>query len=102
MKVAYISGPYRDSRGEWYVHQNIQRASEMALKYWRLGYAVICPHRNTAFFGGACEDSTWIRGDLEIVRRIDVMVMLKGWESSFGARLELRIARSLGKEVIYE
>jgi hypothetical protein len=100
MKIAYIAGPYRDERGEWFVHQNIQRASEVALKYWRLGYAVICPHRNAAFFGGACPDDTWLKGDMEFVRVCDVLVLMGGWNKSEGAREEFFRAVCLGKEII--
>ena len=101
MKVAYIAGPYK-ATSEWAVWMNIQRASEVALKYWKLGCAVICPHRNTAFFGGACEDRIWLDGDLEIMRRCDVVVMIPEWERSSGARREHEVALALGKEVVYE
>ncbi len=102
MKVAYIAGPYRSPKGEYFVLQNIQRASEFALKYWSLGYAVICPHRNTAFFGGALPDRVWLDGDLELLARSDVIVMIPGWKASAGARMERGKALELHKEIIYE
>ena len=101
MKVAYIAGPYR-AKTEWQVALNIHAASLVAIKYWKLGYAVICPHRNTSFFGGAADDSVWLIGDEEFVRRSDVMVMLSTWESSSGARAELKLAKELGLEIIYD
>jgi hypothetical protein len=101
MRVAYIAGPYRAPAAHGIV-QNIRRAEAVALKYWKLGYAVICPHKNTALFDGTCADSTWLDGDLEILARCDVIVMMKGWEKSQGAAEELQHAESLAKEVIYD
>jgi hypothetical protein len=101
MKVAFISGPYRAAT-PMKIMDNIHRASLVALKYWRLGYAVICPHRNTALFDGEAHDSVWLEGDLELLRRSDVIVMMKGWGKSDGARDELRVAVYEGKEVIYD
>jgi hypothetical protein len=56
MKLVYVAGPYR-GKGEWEVVQNIRRAETLALAVWKLGAACICPHKNTALFGGAAEDS---------------------------------------------
>ena len=99
MKVVYISGPYRADT-EWEVKENIERAERAALYFWRKGCAVICPHKNTAFFGGAAPDSTWLRGDLELLKRSDAIVLLPGWERSEGAKIELLHANFWGKEVI--
>jgi hypothetical protein len=99
MQVAYIAGPYRATTPRGIV-ENIRAAESVALKWWRLGYAVICPHTNTALFDGAAPDSVWLNGDLEILRRCDVVVMVPGWERSEGATEERRVAMSLGMEVI--
>jgi len=101
MKVAYIAGPYRSATPRGIV-ENIRRAEAVALKYWRRGYAVICPHLNTALFDGAADDTCWLEGDLEILARCDTIVMMKGWEKSQGASEELQHAQSLAKIVIYD
>ena len=101
MQLAYISGPYRAGHGRT-VLMNIRLAEKVALKYWWEGYAVICPHLNTAFFDGLLPDQTFLEADLEMVRRVDVVVMMKNWEQSAGARAELELARELRKEIIYE
>lgn len=106
MKVAYIAGPYRRHR----IHGatphgimcNIREAEAVALKYWRLGYAVICPHKNTAFLDGTLPDEVWLNGDLQLVSRVDVVVMMPDWRLSVGATEEHDVALKLGKEVIYE
>jgi Domain of unknown function (DUF4406) len=101
MKVAYIAGPYRaaTTRG---VVENIRKAEAVALKYWLLGYAAICPHMNTRLFDGAAPDDLWLEGDLYILAKCDVIVMMDGWEKSKGATKELGFAQSLGKDVIYD
>lgn len=101
MKVAYIAGPYRAKslRG---VIDNIRAAEKVAMKYWNLGYAVICPHMNCALFDGTAPDEVWLEGDKELLRRSDVIVMLPTWRKSSGARAEHDLAKELSKEIIYE
>ena len=91
MKVAFISGPYRADTVRGIV-ENIQRAEAVALKYWRLGYAVICPHKNSALFDGAMPDNVWLEGDIEMLMRCDVIVMMRDYKRSEGARAELKAA----------
>ena len=101
MEVVYISGAYRSDTKNG-VYENIQKARKVALKYWKLGYAVICPHMNTAFMDGACSDDTWLNGDLELLRRSDIVVMMPGWQDSAGAKEEHSLVMGLDKMIIYE
>ena len=103
MKVIYIAGPYR-STCEWQLEEFLRHAEDAALKLWKEGWAVVCPHKNTAHFGGAwgIPDGTWLEGDIEILKRCDAIYMLKRWEQSKGAKRELEIAVEQGLEVIYE
>jgi len=102
MKVIYISGCYNAKTING-IYENIQKARDEAIKWWKKGqFAVICPHLNTAFMDGACETSTWIEGDLELLKRSDIIIMLKGWELSEGANKEFEEALNLGKEIIYQ
>lgn len=101
MKLAYIAGPYRGST-HYDIEQNIRAAEAIAIKYWRLGYAVICPHKNTAHFDGLADDAVWLNGDLEILKRCDVVVMLPTWEKSVGAKEEKYWAEVWHKSIIYE
>jgi len=100
-KLAYIAMPYR-GKHQWEVHQNIQAAYRLAMKYWRLGFVAICPHGNTAYFSCELPDSVWLKGDLEILRRCDCIVMGPRWEKSRGARQELRKAKKWGLEIIFD
>lgn len=101
MKLAFISGPYRAKTPRGIV-ENIREAESLSIKYWNLGYAVICPHKNTALFDGVAPDDVWLQGDLEMLRRCDVIVMSPRWEESSGAINEHQLAQQLGIEIIYE
>jgi len=101
MKVIYVAGPYRAS-SEWGVAENIRRAEKAAVELWKRGWAVICPHKNTAFFGGACPDVVWLEGDKELLRRCDAIFMLDEWEDSKGATEELALATKLKLAVFHQ
>jgi len=103
MKVIYIAGAY-SSDCEWGRWQNIQHASEVARKLWLEGWAVICPHRNTMFFGTNHDGDKyiWIKGDLEILKRCDAIYMLRGWKESEGAVMEYHVANERGMGIYFE
>jgi hypothetical protein len=100
-KVAFISGPYR-SNTVWGIKNNIFNAQQVALKYWKLGYVVICPHGNSSFFDGECDDSVWLEGDLELLSRSDVCVMMDSWKKSSGSIIERDYALKNNIPIIYD
>lgn len=93
--IAYIAGPYR-ADSEWGVLSNIRKAEQVALAVWGLGIPALCPHKNTMLFGGALPDTTWLDGDLVMLRRSDILVLVPGWENSSGTKAEVKLARALG------
>ncbi len=99
MKVVFISGKYR---GKDYqeIESNIQKAKTAAIELWKLGYAVICPHLNTAHFDGICPDEVWLAGDIEIMKRCDAVYFLDNWKDSQGAKDEFKIAIDCGLEIL--
>lgn len=102
MKVIYVSGKFR-ADSYWGIFQNVRHAEGAALRLWKQGYAVVCPHLNTANFQGAiANDAIWLQGDLEILSRCDAIYMLKDWERSKGAKRELEVAIENNLEVLYE
>ena len=100
-KVAYIAGPYRAATPHGIV-QNIRRAEAVAIKYWKKGYVVICPHKNSALFDGILSDEAWLEASCVLLARCDVCVMMQGWERSEGARNEESMARDNKMEIIYD
>jgi hypothetical protein len=100
--VCYVAGPYRASSG-YLIKQNIRKAEDVAVQLWVAGFVPICPHLNTAFFDGAygLEDAVWLKGDLEIIKRCDFMVVIPGWQTSQGTLHEIDIARQAGLPVYF-
>ena len=103
MKVIYIAGRYRASC-EWELETFLRKAEDAAIKLWSEGWAVICPHKNTAHFGGAngIEDQVWLNGDLEILKRCDAIYMLDNWRESSGAKIEREHAIFNNLDIYYE
>jgi len=101
MKVIYIAGKYRD-RNEWEVTQNIRKAEEVAVFIWKNGGIAICPHKNTAYFGGICPDEVWLQGDLEIIKRCDAIFAIPNWIDSNGAKQEINFALKNNVPVLNE
>lgn len=100
MKVVYIAGCYR-TKSILKRIINIYRARKVAIKYWKRGYAVICPHSNSGFFDGKAPDKTFLDGYLELVRRSDILAMLPGWSFSSGSCKEHEFGMNLRKKIIY-
>lgn len=100
MKLAYVAGPYRASTPHGLVI-NIRRAEAVALELWKQGYAVICPHKNTALFDGEAPDEVWLEGDLEMMRRCDLVVFIPRWWASKGALAEYEEAKDRGIPCYY-
>ena len=103
MKVIYIAGKYRDSRGAWFIRQNIRAAEQAAQFVWQQGGVALCPHLNTALFDGlpGCADEVWLRGDLELLRRCDAVFAIEHWRDSSGAVAEVEHARALNLPVLF-
>jgi hypothetical protein len=88
-RILYVAGPYRAPTPEG-VQANIDKARAAAQSLWSKGWAVICPHMNSAHFEG--EPSIYMAGDLAIIERLDpekdAIYMLEGWEDSVGSCAE--------------
>ena len=68
MKIVYVAGPYRGPT-ESDVVRNIRNAEAVAQRIWQGNHPALCPHKNTALFGGLCPDEVWLKGDLEMLRQ---------------------------------
>ena len=101
MKLLYVAGPYRAAT-EWALEQNIRAAEAATVRLVQMGYAVICPHKNSAHLGGVAPDETWLQICLEIVSRCDAIYLLKGWRQSKGAKREWKRAIACKLEIYEE
>ena len=102
-RLIFVSGPY-NARTEEEKRANIWHAVRVACRLWELGFFVICPHLNSANFEfyTNLDESVWLEGGLELLRRSDCIFCLKGWESSQGSLMEHELAEKLGKPIYYE
>lgn len=92
----YISGAI--------AHHDLQERKETfgrAARFLDLkGYKPVNPFDN-----GLPDEADWrehMRADLEMLLWCDCIYMLRGWEHSKGARLELEVAVSTGIRVLFE
>lgn len=95
MQLAYVAGAYR-GRSHNDVAENIWAARQVATHLWSIGYAVICPHLNSAFMSGVAPEESFLNGGLEMVRRCDLVVLVEGWQASQGTAREVEEARKHG------
>jgi nucleoside 2-deoxyribosyltransferase len=86
-KVVYVAGPIGGSPvvNSWEREKNIRAAEEISLELLRDGYAVICPHTTCRFMDGVLPRETFIKADLSLLGRCDLMVLTDDWLRSEGA-----------------
>lgn len=110
--VLYLSGPIMG------VPDHVRDFRFAADHFSRAGYAVVDPHDVMACPGIGCEDArafgrspvspgghTWqcyLRHDIRRMLECDAVIMLSGWASSQGAKLEFHVALSCGLPVYNE
>lgn len=95
MKTCYVAGRY-SAETDWGVHENIHAAMKVSARLWSLGWAALCPHANSAHFGGVVPYESFLEGDLAFLRRCDAVVLVPGWEESKGAVAEREEALRCG------
>ena len=108
MKLFYIAGQYRAYRKDnnYDIDTMLERTMEMrrvARKYLEMGYAIISPLTNYYLLDSdKLTDTFWLDVDRVLISKCDGIVMMPGWEMSRGATSELKLAKELGLEVIYD
>lgn len=94
IRVVYIAGPL-DANSPEAQQDNIERARQQAFEVWRRGLVALCPHSNNATLG-TLPRAVWLRGELELLRRCDALLLVQGWETSEGTLAERAEAARLG------
>ena len=101
--IVYTAGPYKEIKNSQGVivitkKHNLKVARTIAVELWNEGYTVICPHLNTRNFEyyTSLTNKAFVERDLEIVAKVDALVMLPNWSLSKGALKEMDYAESLG------
>ena len=97
-KVVYVIGPIR---ARWRIKRwlNVYRARNTAVKLWKAGFAVVCPHLNSLTLRHQVGEDELVAGDLRIVSRCDFVVMTGDCRHSKGAVLELELARDKRNDI---
>lgn len=93
MKV-YVAGPMTG-----YPEFNYPAFAEASARLRALGYVVVSPHEiNPPELGFDHPWGWYMRRDIVALLDVDAVVVLPGWETSKGAKLETDIAAALGME----
>ncbi len=100
--TGYIIGPYRSSNIS-IIKKNIQKAERLAMFLWKESICYpLCPHKNTEFFDGLCEDDKFLIGDLKLLSCIDTaFVICPGSKNSKGSLQEIEFCEREGKPIFY-
>ena len=94
MKKIYISGKITDNPN----YKADFEAAETALKI--AGFQPVNPAEEHLPDGATWAD--YMRHDIKLLCDCDAIYMLNGWRESAGAKIEHKLARDLGIEIIYE
>jgi hypothetical protein len=95
MRLIYIAGPYRGD-----VVGNIRRATGVAERVARAGDYPVTPHLlSPPHFESIQGDEFWLSATMELMRRCDEVLLMRGWDLSRGAIAEHAEANRLGMKV---
>lgn len=96
--IAFVSGPYTGNTKEE-ISRNIKQAEIVAKELWKIGYATICPHKNSGFFKG--NRDIFLSGYMEILKICHIIVMISNWVDSTGAKKEWIQSKIWGIPIFY-
>jgi hypothetical protein len=97
MEKVYISGPITGYKNN---NENSFANAEYTLKH--KGYEVINPLDVCASLPKDTIYTEYMRFDIRALTFCDSIYMLKGWEKSKGANIELTVAKAIGLNILYE
>jgi hypothetical protein len=91
LNLLYIAAPYR-AKTIVKLQHNIYEASKMAQYYWHQGFAVICPHKNSANFDGLTLDKVFLQGTMLMLSKCSHIAIHPKWSESSGSITEYEYA----------
>ena len=72
----------------------------------KLGFIPVNPNDIPAYFMNGKNDNPtyeeWIRGDLIELCKCHAIYMLRNWQDSTGAKIEMRVAIDLNMEILFQ
>lgn len=89
----YLSAPYTAPTPTG-IDLNIANARRVAIDLWNDGFAVYCPHMNTAHFEHLLTRELIMQGDLAILKGMDAMLLQGNWQNSNGCQEEIEVANN--------
>ena len=94
--LLYVAGPY-SANGIYTEQDHIYQAEQVSIQLIKQGFHVITPHKNTDGYEKYEDDKitfdTWIKMDINILKRCDGIYLFGDFEKSRGAMIELKYAR---------
>jgi hypothetical protein len=112
-QIVYLAGPYRpyvDDDGTRHgIAENVREAGKLGIQIWKRGYVALVPHTLTYLSpaqqrqdGGIADvpPEQFMDGELELIRRSDMVVLMPNWQISKGAVIEKDYAESVGIPVL--
>ena len=98
----YVAGPLRAASDAEHF-RNCERAAVLAIRLWRKGHHVFCPHSNSGKYVNMLRndvpDSAFLEFGLYMLSCMDGLVLVEGWQESEGALAEVAEAKRLGLPV---
>ena len=101
-QIVFVSGAYRSKYGIIGRAVNIWKAYRAGRRLVRQGYSCYIPHMNTALMDGLQSEDWFLEATLKMLPKCQIIYMMKGWENSEGAKMELLEADKRGMDIIYE
>ena len=105
VKIVFVAGPYIGDGSYQTIEKNIREAEkyQIALANQQIGF--FCSHNHTEHFshkGANAPEEFYYQLDLHFLKNIaDAVLVVPGWESSFGTKREIATAKEIGLPIFY-
>jgi hypothetical protein len=97
-KLIYIAGPYSAATTDE-IEINCQNAWRRGRDAALAGGFPVVPHMSSMHLHDRCSLQFWLDGTMLLMRACDAVLLIKGWERSFGTKREVLDALDRGLPV---